>query len=204
LFWKLFWAGPFPNCHCFDFWEIDHGRQVPMLHAEEQDTSCVAWKRVVARIEKAIDRGETAPALLEGLSRRQRAQILTLPESIERLVKVEKLLLQGTHLVRIPPQIAGMSSLQYLDVYSSRCLHFLPYEITRCARLRGSLVSTRCLYGNYKHRPAFPHLEDRDNAGALARLTPDRCSVCAARLDAARCIRRWITLAVATDHVPLR
>jgi hypothetical protein len=201
LYWKLFW--PFPSCQCFDFWEIDHGRQAPPLHAEEQDTSCKAWKRVVARIEAAIDRGEDSLAPLEGLSGRQRAQIVTLPESIGRLVKVQKLLLYGSHLVRIPPQIAGMSSLEYLDVYTSRCLHFLPYEITRCARLRDSRVSTRCLYGNHKHRPPFPHLEGRDNAGALARLTPDRCSVCAAPLDAARSIRRWITLAVATDHLPL-
>lgn len=45
LYWKLLW--PFPSCQCFDFWEIDHGRQARTLHAEEQDTSCKAWKRVL-------------------------------------------------------------------------------------------------------------------------------------------------------------
>jgi hypothetical protein len=207
---RLFWPdppwrppGPFPTCDCFNFWDAEHAGQIPTLHAEEQDTSCKAWKRVVARIEAAIDSGEESLSPLDGLSGRERTQIVTLPESIERLVKVQKLMLYGTHLVRIPPQIAGMSSLQYLDVYTSRCLHFLPYEITRCAQLRGSRVSTRCLYGNYKHRPPFPHLEGRDNAGALARLTPDRCSVCARPLEAAGAIHRWITLAAGTDYVPL-
>lgn len=35
-----------------------------------------------------------------------------------------------------------------------------PYELTRCPRLRASVVSTRALYGNFKYRPPFPALRE--------------------------------------------
>lgn len=45
-----------------------------------------------------------------------------------------------------------MSALTTFDPYTSRRLHWYPYEITRCANLRDSRVSTRDLYGNFKNR----------------------------------------------------
>jgi hypothetical protein len=96
-----------------------------------------------------------------------------------------------------------MTALAYLDVYTSYRLHFFPYELTRCLNLRRSRVSTRALYGNYKHRPPFPHLMQPGNAAVLSRVTPSVCSVCSALLDADRVMRRWITLPVGTDWLPL-
>ena len=105
--------------------------------------------------------------------------------------------------MRLPPEIGGMTALKNLDVYTSYRLHFFPYELTRCSSLRDSRVSTRAVYGNYKYRPPFPALMQPENAIALSGVTPGACSVCATPLDADRLVRRWITLAVGTDWLPL-
>lgn len=174
-----------------------------MLHPEAQDTSCDAWRIVCENIEAASVRGDTTLEPLGGLDVEQRQHVITLPADIGRLKNVRKLRLYGTHLVRLPPEIGGMAALEELDVYTSRCLHFFPYEITRCGALRGSRVSTRALYGNFKHRPPFPHLKLPENREALSQLTPSSCSVCAGPLGDAAPVRRWITLAVGTDWLPL-
>ncbi len=44
----------------------------------------------------------------------------------------------------------AVASLRVFEPYTSRRLHWFPYEITRCTSLRRSVVSTRALYGNYK------------------------------------------------------
>jgi hypothetical protein len=125
-----------------------------------------------------------------------------LPASVGRLVDVQRLKLYGSHLVRIPPEIAGMRSLASLDVYTSYRLHFMPYEVTHCTNLRDSRVSTRALFGNYKFRSPFPDLTHSDNAEALAVLAPSSCSVCRSPF-AGSFVSRWITLVVGTDWVPL-
>ncbi|MBK8256238.1 MAG: leucine-rich repeat domain-containing protein [Polyangiaceae bacterium] len=176
---------------------------MPSLHAEVQDTACDAWHIVSDGITLAIDRGDTLFEPLAGLTSAQRQQIITLPASIGQMKDVTELRLYGSHLVRLPPEIGGMSSLQYLDVYTSYCLHFFPYEITRCRQLKRSRVSTRALYGNYKHRPPFPHLRLHKNQEALARLTPPTCSVCGGPLGEAGPQWRWLTLRVGTDCMPL-
>jgi hypothetical protein len=154
------------------------------------------------RIEHAIKSGQHEFAPLDDLSGAERAEIITLPASIGRLVDVRALKLYGSHLVRIPPEISGMWSLAYLDVYTSYRLHFLPYEVTRCANLRDSRISTRALFGNYKFRSPFPELTHLANAEALARLAPASCSVCRSPV-AESFVTRWITLVVGTDWVPL-
>jgi hypothetical protein len=142
-------------------------------------------------------------APLDGLSGSERAEVVTLPASIERLVNVRRMRLYGSHLVRIPPEIRAMRSLAYLDVYTSYRLHYFPYEITRCSNLRDSRVSTRALFGNYKHRAPFPDLLHADNVAPLSSYAPATCSVCAATLDRNRIVPRWITLTVGTDWLPL-
>jgi hypothetical protein len=173
------------------------------LHNEEQDTTCDGWQRVVENIDRALKTGQEEFAPLGGLTGPERASVITLPSSIGRLVNVRKLELYGSHLARVPPQISGMRSLAYLDVYTSYCLHFFPYEITRCPSLRDSRVSTRALYGNYKYRAPFPDLTHPDNITALSKLAPTDCSVCRSPLEPARIVPRWITLAVGSDWLPL-
>jgi len=53
-------------------------------------------------------------------------QVVELPRSIARLKAVRHLRLYGSHLVRIPPEIGQMSSLEDLDVYTSHRLHWFP------------------------------------------------------------------------------
>jgi hypothetical protein len=78
-----------------------------------------------------------------------------------------------------PPEIGDMTNLEEFDPYTSRCLHWFPYEITRCKHLTRSRISTRCLYGNYKYRPPFPRLPQ-----ISAALAPAACSVCSGRISA--------------------
>jgi hypothetical protein len=174
----------------------------PVIHHEAQNTDCDAWLRVCDRIEVAIKTGQREFAPLEGLSGTERAEIVTLPATVGRLADVQRLELYGSHLVRIPPEIGGMRSLAWLDLYTSYRLHFLPYEITRCSNLRDSRISTRALFGNHKFRPPFPELTQPANAAALALLAPSSCSVCGSSVTGPL-VARWITLGVGTDWVPL-
>jgi hypothetical protein len=142
----------------------------------------------------------------------ERADLVTLPSSIARLTKVRHLLLYGSQLVRIPPEIGAMASLEVFEPYTSYSLHWFPYELTRCAHLRDSTVSTRAIYGNFKYRPPFPPLRPR---GALANAGTDldpeiwgvdaiaACSVCSGPIDPARFRQVWISLRIATDVLPL-
>jgi len=158
---------------------------------------------VIRNIEVAMARRDTVLEPLAGLDGAQRQQIMTLPAGIGQLKEVRELRLYGSHLVRLPIEIAGMTGLEYLDVYTSHCLHFFPHEITKCRRLKRSRVSTRALYGNYKYRPPFPHLELPENREALSQLTPSSCSICGEPLGDSAPVRRWITLTVGTDWLPL-
>ena len=98
------------------------------------------------------------------------------------------------------------------EPYTSHRLHWYPYEITRCTRLRDSTVSTRVLYGNFKFRPPFPSLRPVTTVAEadFARLNPEEwgvdqvgaCSVCADPVDH-ELHQAWISLAVATDVLPL-
>ena len=194
--------GKRPTCSCFNFRGNKH-HGLPVLHAEIQDTSCAAWRIVIEDIELAAIRGDTILDPLARLDGEQRQQVITLPASVGELKRVRELRLYGSHLVRLPPQIAGMTSLEYLDVYTSYRLHFFPYEITGCRALKRSRASTRALYGNYKHRPPFPHVKLPENSKALSLLTPSFCSVCAEPIRDSAPVRRWITLLIGSDYLPL-
>jgi len=93
-----------------------------------------------------------------------------------------------------------MINLEELDLYTSYRLHWLPYEVTRCAKLKKSRFSTRALYGNYKYRPPFPRL---DSASPQS-LTPSKnCSVCDQPFQSTVPFQVWLSIKVGTDVLPL-
>lgn len=206
------------SCHCFDTqWSqasegadrrddrAEYRRRqravgAVRLHAEAQDTDCSAWQRLLELVEEAAAEGAELFAPLEKLAPGEETQIVTLPATIAKLKSVKRLYLYGSSLVRLPPEIGEMSNLEVFDPYRSYRLHWLPYEITRCPKLRYSRVSTRALYGNFKYSWTFPSLEDdatdADETGGR------RCSVCDRPFDHPP-HRAWISLWVATDVLPL-
>jgi hypothetical protein len=199
---------PQPTCNCFD--RGTGPWQEVRFHQQIQDTDCEAWKRLTDLVEQAAfnEREEFAP--FRGMDAEKRAQIVTLPPSIAKLRSVRHLLLYGSFLVRIPREIGSMTSLEKFTPYTSWRLHWLPYEITRCKNLVDSSISTRCLYGNFKHRPPFPalpvsnhQLEAITDCNLHAdRDTSIRCSVCD-KSCVSQVKQVWISLRVATDDVPL-
>ncbi|NDB75053.1 MAG: leucine-rich repeat domain-containing protein [Verrucomicrobia bacterium] len=192
-----------PRCDCLQLHEDHNGlKELRELHfhTEIQNKECDAWKLMETLVEKAIE--EKSKEFSPGLEMPPEmwSQIITLPPSIARLKSVRKLYLYGSHLVRIPVEIGEMTDLEEFDAYTSYRLHWLPYEITRCQKLKRSRMSTRALYGNYKYRPPFPRLPAHcvkldDPIGC--------CSVCGQKLldDVAQQV--WISLKVATDVLPL-
>ncbi|WP_411085473.1 leucine-rich repeat domain-containing protein [Streptomyces sp. 061-3] len=184
------------------------------FHPDRQDTSAPGWQHLLELIdEAAVDGREVFKPLVE-LSPRERRQIITLPPTIAELTAVKHLVLYGSNLVRVPPEIGMMASLEEFSPYTSHRLHWFPYEITRCVNLRESTVSTRSLYGNFKLRPPFPRVRP---AGAamdepdLHDLDPhrwgaagiSRCSVCDQPVEARSLQQVWISFPVATDLLPL-
>lgn len=188
-------------CNCLDPPKDNagtrHWRELS-IHDKAQDTTCPAWNRLVHLVEEVADDGREEFAPARDLGPADWARITTLPPTIAKLKSVKHLLLYGSNLVRIPPEIGEMANLEKFTPYTSYRLHWFPYEITRCMRLRESTVSTRALYGNYKYRLPFPRLPQ-----VSGELTPKYCSVCNDPLlnDSLRQV--WITLRVATDVLPL-
>ena len=189
---------PRPICHCLDPQYEEQSWNELHLHAEKQDTNCPAWYRLIDLIhEAACDcREEFSPG--REMKPGEWAQITTLPKSIGRLKAVKHLILYGSSLVRIPPEIGEMAALEQFTPYTSYRLHWFPYEITRCKKLKMSTISTRALYGNFKYRAPFPRLPQLHPI-----LTPKRCSVCKGSFHGALPLQYWITLSVGTDAIPL-
>ncbi|MFE3653315.1 leucine-rich repeat domain-containing protein [Streptomyces sp. NPDC057579] len=184
------------------------------FHAERQDTSAAGWRRLLELIDEAADDGREEFSPLAGLSAEERRQIVTLPPSIAQLTAVRHFVLYGSNLVRVPPEIGAMSSLEEFTPYTSYRLHWFPYEITRCPKLVRSTVSTRALFGNYKLRPPFPRLRPARESAAdpgLAELDARRwgttavrgCSVCDRQIRPGGLHQVWLSLRVATDVLPL-
>jgi hypothetical protein len=182
------------------------------LHSDRQDTASPGWRHLLTLIEEAVADGRTVFKPFVELSADERRQIVTLPPTIASLTEVKHLVLYGTNLVRIPPEIGAMASLEVFEPYTSHRLHWYPYELTRCTRLRGSTVSTRALYGNFRFRPPFPSLRPVTTVAEadFAQLDPrvwgvdevSTCSVCAGPVDQ-EFHQAWVSLAVATDVLPL-
>lgn len=189
-------------CKCFSLSSTKHN-SIPKIHSEEQDRECDEWKRLLDLIEFAAKKEVEEFAPLQDLKLEERLKIITLPPTIAKLKTVKKLHLYGSCLVRIPPEIGEMESLSEFIPYTSYLLHWFPYEITRCKKLKSSTVSTRALYGNYKYRSPFPDLHQAKNLAGYSLVTPRECSICRAELNSSNVYRRWISLRVATDVLPL-
>ncbi len=165
-----------------------------------QNKSSLAWEKICEYVEIIAkeERDEFSPS--EYLGAELFGQIHTLPKTISKLKKVKKIWLYGSQLRRIPPEIGEMESLEYFDPYTSYQLHWFPYEITKCKKLKDSRVSTRALYGNYKYRRPFPDLSENPVRYDSEILT---CSVCKKEISYRETNQLWISLGVGTDVLPL-
>ncbi len=193
-------AGPGPSCSCLDAQYGDGVFPELILHQDVQDTNSEAWRLLLELIARAIDSDaeEFAPGL--AMPPELWTKIVTLPPSIGHLTSLKRLYLYSSHLVRIPPEIGRLTKLEELDLYTSYRLHWLPYEVTRCARLKRSRFSTRALYGNYKYRPPFPKLNTDASLWLADRC---RCSVCDRDFPATAVRQAWISKLVGKDVLPL-
>jgi len=188
----------YPSCDCLGpHYESEQWQEL-VLHNEIQNTNCDAWKSLEAYIQKVRAEGSDELNPRAGIGSEKWEQIITLPSSIGTLQSVKVLTLYGSHVVRIPTEIGEMTNLEEFNPYTSYCLHWFPFEITRCKKLRRSRVSTRALYGNYKYRAPFPRLP-----AISAQLTPSSCSVCRGPFTEYGPYQFWISLWVATDVLPL-
>jgi hypothetical protein len=165
------------------------------LHHERQDTDCDAWKRLLELVEEAVLEEVEIFAPLERLKPGEEIEIVTLPPTIAKLKSVKGFYLQGSSLVRIPPEIGEMSNLEYFDDYISYRLHWVSL---RDHALPESSPQHR------EHEPAlrrwaFPRLEGETASGEG---TGHRCSVCQRPFSHAP-HRAWISLWVGTDVLPL-
>ena len=187
-----------PTCTCNDAYK-QRGREVG-FHRDVQDETSDAWRRLLDLISDAADRNVEEFDPRTHLTPEAWHSIVTLPPQIASLKSVRKLCLYNSSLLRIPPEIGEMTSLEDFDAYTSYRLHWLPYEITRCPNLRDSRISTRALYGNYKNRNPFPKL--KTSTEFLSSIRPKNCSVCNSEL-LDLWTTRWISLNVATDVLPM-
>lgn len=170
------------------------------IENDVQDRSSLAWRKLCDYIDKvASENGEEfVPA--EELGWELFSQIHTLPETISKLKNVKKMILYGSNLKRIPPEIGEMEALENFVPYTSYDLHWFPYEITKCRKLTSSTVSTRALYGNKKNRMDFPLLDDNPVRYFGETLY---CSVCNKMMTYEQNHQFWISLWVGTDILPL-
>eukprot|EP00658_Telonema_sp_P-2_P018536 TRINITY_DN17275_c0_g1_i2.p1 TRINITY_DN17275_c0_g1~~TRINITY_DN17275_c0_g1_i2.p1 ORF type:complete len:482 (+),score=47.27 TRINITY_DN17275_c0_g1_i2:138-1448(+) len=81
-----------------------------------------------------------------------------LPQGLERLTKLEELVMYGSRLHRLPRSIGKLQALSNLDLYTSYTFHYLPYEILGCQNLSHSCFSTRALFNNSSNRMCLPEL----------------------------------------------
>src|SRR5438270_7309990 len=177
------------SCNCLEAQCESQKWQELKFHSESPDTHSEAWKSLEEYIREVDVNGDDELNPIVGIGPEKWEQIVTLPPSIGALQSVKVLSLYGSHLVRVPPDIGDMTNLEEFDPYTSYRLHWFPYEITRCKKLKRSRVSTRALYGNHKYRPPFPRLPM-----ISADLTPASCSVCRGPFAKNGPYQVWISL----------
>lgn len=166
------------------------------LHDEPQDTECDAWLKLEASIERAAAQQVEEFAPLRMLSPEERRWIVTLPPSIVKVKSLRRLILAGSALVRLPPEL-GQLDLSDLVIHPSPRLHWFPYEMIRLKNVRLTL-SAHALYGNHRHRPTFPHLLPKTSSPATR-----PCAVCHRPFDDVAQWRVWISLPIGAEVLPL-
>lgn len=195
-------TGVRPLCNCFTSQHAKNSNWRELkFHYDQPKQECSAWMKLLDLIDRAESDGREVFEPGAELDWEEWIKITKLPTSIGKLKNVRSLLLYGSNIASIPPEIGGMSSLEKIDLYTSYRLHWLPYEITKCKRLMKSRISTRALYGNYKYRPPFPRLRPY-----IEGFEPNTCSVCNKPFDKFENHKPqqfWVSLMVATDVVPL-
>jgi hypothetical protein len=199
----------YARCSCFDQYHVQEPGNGVRFHPERQDTSAQGWLHLLALIDEAAADGREVFRPLIQMSPEERRQVITLPSSIGKLTAVKQLVLYRSNLVRLPPEIGGMASLELFEPYTSHRLHWFPYELTRCKNLRDSTVSTRSIFGNFKYRPPFPAL--RQGPLPSGELDPGQwgagsiksCSVCDGPITDWGVRQVWLSAVVATDVLPL-
>lgn len=186
-----------PACKCMRLPQKNERWQELTIHQEVQDETSPGWIRLLELVDEAAADGREVFEPLTNMPPEYSIQIVTLPPSISKLKQVKRLVLYGSSLVRIPPEIGDMTSLEDFSPYTSYRLHWFPYEIRRCKNLRSSVVSTRAIYGNYKFRPPFPALPQHSML-----LRPKTCSKCDREFSEAP-LQRWTSRRMGSDIVPL-
>jgi hypothetical protein len=166
------------------------------FHDEPQDTECDAWRKLEMSIERAASQGVEEFAPLRMLSPEERQWIVTLPPTVAKLKSVSRLILAGSALVRLPPEL-GQLHLHELVLHPAPRLHWFPFEVSRLPNVRIT-VSAHALYGNHRHRPTFPQLVAR-----RPRPTVRPCSLCSESFEDHGQWRVWISLQVGTEVLPL-
>lgn len=175
-------------------------KRISKIENDVQDRNSLAWKKLCEYIDEIAENGTNEFVPREALGNELFAEIYTLPESISRLKKITKVGLYGSNLKRIPPEIGQMESLEHFDPYTSHNLHWFPYEIMDCKKLKDSRISTRVLYGNFKNRMGFPRLDHNPVRYFGETLT---CSICKKEMVYNDTNQLWITLRTGTDTIPL-
>ena len=191
-------------CSCFDYAHVQMPAREVRFHRERQDTSAPGWLRMLMLIDEAAvfrPLAEISPA--------ERRQVITLPPSVGKLTAVRHLVLYRSNLVRLPPEIGAMASLEVFEPYASQRLHWFLYELTRCRNLTSSTVSTRLIFGNFKCRPPFPALMQGPvppggpDPGLWGTDSVTSCSVCGGPVTEQGVRQAWLSARVATDVLPL-
>src|SRR4051812_45673624 len=80
------------------------------FHAERQDTTAPGWLRLIHLIDEAAADKRAVFKPFVDMTSAERREVITLPSAIAKLTDVKHLVLYGTNLVRIPPEIGAMSS----------------------------------------------------------------------------------------------
>lgn len=171
------------------------------IRPDEQNRSCEAWQKLLELIDDTHQKKRKKFRPYEQLGRSLWDKITVLPKEIGKLIHVKEMYVGGSQLVRIPPEIGKMESLEIFSPYCSYSLHWFPYEITYCTKMIDSTVSTRALYGNYKYRTNFPDLQDNFVEYHDHKIA---CSVCNNKKPVNGIFNQvWISLGVGTDVLPL-
>lgn len=166
-----------------------------------QDQNSEAWKKLCLYIDKIAEEGHEEFEPRKGIGSELFALIETLPKSISKLKKVKKMMLYGSNLKQIPPEIGEMESLEEFIPYTSYNLKWFPFEIINCRNLKRSTVSTRALYGNYKFRTHFPNLYQRPLWYYDSEIV--KCSICKNEIPENETDQFWVSLPIGTDVLPL-